>query len=88
MQIAKLIFHNQLYIMKKILDLGEFKLGKKSDDYQYFKKEVMDYTYNGLKKLFKQLFDEKIIVKCSCDANLRHGYTDCDLCGGCGYKTK
>ena len=76
MQIAKAIFHNNLYIMKKILDLGEFKLGKKSDDYKY------------LKKLFKQMFDEKIVIKCNCGANIRHGYTDCEFCGGCGYKTK
>jgi hypothetical protein len=84
MQIAKAIFHNNLYIMKKILDLGEFKLGKKSDDYKYFKKEVMNSTYDSLKKLFKQLFDEKIIKKCNKKCNLRQGYSDCE-CGGSGY---
>jgi len=87
-QIAKNRFLSTLSIMKKILDLGEFKLGKKSDDYKYFKKQVMDYFYKALKKEFKLLVDEKIIEKCDCKANLRQGYSSCDLCGGSGYKNK
>jgi len=85
MHIAKEIFHKNLSIMKKILDLGEFKLGNKAD-YKYFKKQVMDYFYKDIKKLLKQLLDEKIVVKCNCGAKVRHGYTDCEYCGGCGYK--
>jgi hypothetical protein len=74
--------------MKKILDLGEYKFGKKSDDFKYYKKQVMDAVYKNLKKLFKHLVDEKILVKCNCKANLRQGYSDCESCGGCGYKNK
>jgi len=87
-QLPKIIFLESLSIIKKILDLGEFKLGKKSDDYKYFKKQVFDYHYKGIKKIFKQLLDDKIIEKCKCKAKLRQGYSDCDLCGGSGYKNK
>lgn len=79
----KNIFLTILSIMKKILDLGEFKLDEKS--YKYFKKEVMDIVYNALKKLFKTLESEKIIERCECKAKLRQGYTDCPKCGGSGY---
>lgn len=84
MQIAKAIFHKNLSIMKKILDLGEFKLGKKSDDFKYYKKQVMDFFYKDLKKLFKQFEDEKILKRCVKKCSLRKGYSDCE-CGGSGY---
>lgn len=84
-QIARTVFLMNLDIMKQILDLGKYKLGKNSEDFIYYKKQVMDYTYKGLKKLFKQLEENKIIEKCSCGASLRKGYKSCDLCGGSGF---
>jgi len=87
-QIAKIVFLSCLAIMKKILDLGEFKLGKKSQDYKYFRKQTMDYFYNNLKKLFLQLEEKKIITLCDCKSKLRQGYSNCSLCGGSGYKNK
>ena len=87
-QIVKSIFLNALSTMKAILDLLEFKLGKKSDDYKYARKKVMDFTYKNLIKLFTALIDEKIIVKCECKAKLRQGYSDCRFCGGSGYRNK
>lgn len=83
-QIAKMIFLANLSIMKKVLDLAGFKIDKRTNDYKYFKKEIMDYFYNGLKKLFETLEQEKIIKKCPCNASLRQGYKDCD-CGGSGF---
>jgi len=83
-QIARAIFLGQLAIMKKILDLISFKFDQRTSDYKYMKKQVMDYTYEGLKKLFKQLETEKIIKKCSCGTSLRKGYKNCK-CGGSGY---
>lgn len=88
LQIAKIIFHTCLAIMKKILDLIAFKYDKKSDDYKYFKKQIMDYFYNGLKDLFKVLSEQKMIEKCHCKANLRQGYKPCEKCGGSGYKNR
>jgi hypothetical protein len=83
-ELAKSIFLYSLDTMKKILDLGKYKLGKDSEDFIYYKQQVMDYTYNNLKILFKQLEDAKIIERCPKKCNLRNGYSDCK-CGGSGY---
>ena len=74
--------------MKAELDLFEFKLGKKSDEFKYVKKRVMDFTYKGIKDLFKTLTDEKIIVRCECKAKLRQGYKSCPKCSGSGFRNK
>ena len=74
--------------MKKLLDLAEFKLGKDSADFKYFKKQTMDYVYDGLRDLFNKLEEGKVIVKCGCNSKIRQGYADCPNCNGCGYKTK
>lgn len=87
-QVAKVIFLISLSIMKKILDLIAFKVDKKSADYLYYKKEIMNYFYTALKKLFNQFSDEKIITKCECKSNIRKGYNPCSLCGGSGFKNK
>jgi len=82
---AELIFLSNLEVMKEVLDLGEYKMGKDSKEYTYFKRRVMDTFYVRLKELLKGLADEKLIVKCSCNANLRQGYTKCPHCHGAGY---
>ena len=87
-QIARTIFLSNLTIMKKILDLVAFKVDKKSEDYKYYKKEIMSYTYIGLKKLFKQLEEAKIIEPCPCNAKLHQGFKDCEDCGGSGFRNK
>ena len=83
-QIARSIFLVNLETMKKILDLGKYKLGSNSEDFIYYKQQIMEYTYNNLKKLFKQLEAEKIIKKCPNKCNLKQGYKNC-VCGGSGY---
>ncbi len=83
-QIAKAVFLNSVASMKQILDLGKYKLGKDSEDFIYYKQQVMFYTYDNLKKLYKQFSDEKIIEKCPKKCSLRKGYSDC-LCGGSGF---
>ena len=85
LQLARTIFLNALEVMKKNLDLVAFKFSKNSEDFRYFKKEIMDYTYNGLKKTFKQLEEQKIIIKCECGASLRNGWKSCESCGGSGF---
>ena len=85
MQIAKSVFLMNLNIMKKILDLIAFKTDKKSEDYKFYKQEIMETVYSNLKKLFRELVENKIIEKCSCGANYRKGYKSCLLCGGCGF---
>lgn len=75
-----------LTIMKKILSLYEYKVGKDSDEYRYFKKEVMDYFYNELTKFYQNLTKKGYVEKCLCGAKIRKGYSNCESCGGSGYK--
>ena len=84
-EIARIIFIATLSIMKKCLDIGEYKLDAKS--FTYYKKEVMDFTYSGLKLLFKQLNDASIIERCPKNCSLRRGFQDCN-CSGSGYINK
>ena len=88
LQIAKIIFTLNLEIMKRTLDLGKFKLGKDKEDYKYFKREIMDYFFNNMQKLFQALYSQGILERCQCKAKLRQGYSDCPFCGGSGYKNK
>jgi len=81
--LPKVIFVTILTIMKKILDLGEYKLDEKS--FKYFKKQVMDIVFNSLQSLFRQLEENKIVKKCDCKSKLRQGYSDCPKCFGSGY---
>lgn len=86
--VLKDIFWLCLGIMKSILSLAEFKLGKNTDDYKYFKKEIMNYFYNNLNKFYENLLKKNILARCNCGAKLRRGYSSCNDCGGCGYKVK
>jgi len=81
---CKDFFLLSLSTMKQILDLLAFKFDKESDDYKYFKKEVMNYFYNGLKTFYVKAEKSGLIKRCPCNANLRKGYKEC-ACGGCGY---
>ena len=84
-QIARLIFLTSLDIMKSILDLISFKMGKTSDEYLYMKKKIMDEFYNKLRKLFKTSETQKIVKQCPDKCSLRKGYSDCPHCNGSGY---
>ena len=84
MQIAREIYQKALDTMKKTLDLIEFKFDKRTKEFKYFKSQLMDTTYENLRKLFKTLADAKIIEKCPCGTNVRKGFKRCD-CGGSGY---
>ena len=84
-ELPRIIFVSVLSIMKKCLDLGEFSLDNKR--FNYFKKEVMNFTYIELTKLFKQLVEHKLIEKCPNSCSLRKGYQKC-ICSGSGYINK
>jgi len=83
-QLARVIFLTTLSILKKVLDLLAFKLGKDSESYKYIREQIFDFFYREIKKLFKTLETNKILTRCSCQTSLRKGYKDCD-CGGSGY---
>lgn len=83
--IAETIFLAHLEIMKSVLDLGKYGLKGDDDTYKYFKKQIMDTFYNGLRKTFQELEREGVLKRCKCESNLRHGYTKCADCHGAGY---
>jgi hypothetical protein len=72
--------------MKRILKLGEFKFGKDSEQFRFYKEETMNSVYENSKKFFLQGVSEGVFEKCNCGANLRHGWTECTFCCGSGYK--
>jgi len=86
-QIGKMIFERQLAIMKQILRLGEFKFSKGTEQYKFFKENIMDAVYIGCKALLKDLEKEGILQKCECNGNLREGYSPCEYCSGCGFRS-
>lgn len=83
-QIARAIFLKTLDTMKKILDLASFGFDCRTKQFKYFRSQVMEVTYTNLKKLFKELEETKLIVKCPQNCRLRQGYKKC-LCGGSGW---
>ena len=84
MQIAAIIYLKTMNAMKRTLDLVAFKMDRRTKDFAYAKEEIMNYTYNSLKELFKELEKNEIIKLCSCGTNHRQGYKKCD-CKGSGY---
>jgi hypothetical protein len=84
-QIARQIYLTQLNICKKVLDLLQLKFGKESDDFKYLKKEVFNYFYLDMSKLFKQLEEDGLIKRCPSKCSIRQGYTKCEYCNGSGY---
>ncbi len=84
MQIAREIYLKSLSTMKKTLDLIAYGMDKRTTQYKFAKSQIMDYTYENLRKLFKTLSDNKIIKKCPCGTNVRKGYKNC-ICGGSGW---
>ena len=84
-QLARQIYLTQLNICKKVLDLLQLKFGKESDDFKYLKKEVFNYFYVDMGKLFKQLEAEGLIKRCPNKCSIRQGYTKCEFCSGSGF---
>lgn len=83
--LAERIFLNMLDEMKAVLDLGKYKLGSEDSAYKYFKKVVMDIFYERTKQLLSSLEHDGWLARCTCESNLRHGYTQCASCHGAGY---
>ena len=80
------IYQESLNAMKRILDLGEFKIGAaNSKEYSFFKREVMDSVYTALRNVYAELEDSGMVRRCEdCNADLRKGWRPCS-CRGSGY---
>jgi len=87
--LAKGIFNLELGIMKNQLKLAEFRFGtKESDSFKYFKEMTMNHFYEATKRFFQDGAAAGYFERCTCGANLRHGWTKCEECAGSGYKDK
>lgn len=85
MQIAREIYLSNLKVMKKVLDLVELAMDKRTKQWKYVRSQIFNFFYDELKSNFNTLADVKIIKKCDCGANLRQGFKQCPKCGGSGY---
>jgi len=87
-QLARLIYHRALSIMKFTLDLEEQKYlekGRKDERYKFFKKQLMAQTYENLRLLFKDLESLELIRKVSeYEEDVKDGYRPTSS-GGSGY---
>ena len=81
------LYQESLTAMKRILDIGEFKIGAaNSKEYSFFKREVMDSVYSALRNTLESWEDDGMARPCDmCSrADLRKGWKPC-ACRGCGY---
>jgi hypothetical protein len=86
-QIARLIYHRVLSIMKFTLDLEEQKYlerGRQDDRYRFFKKELMSQTYDNLRALFNELKSLGLIQETEYAEDVKDGYK-ASPSGGSGF---
>jgi hypothetical protein len=86
--VTGVLYQESLTAMKRILDLGEFKIGAaNSKEYAFFKREVMDSVYTALRNTLESWEEEGVVRPCDlCNrpADLRKGWKPC-ACRGCGF---
>ncbi len=86
-QLARMIYHRALSIMKFTLDLEEQKYlekGRQDERYKFFKKQLMSHTYDTLRSLFQEMSNFQIIKETSYEENVKDGYKSTPS-GGSGY---
>ena len=81
---TSLIFVTCLETMKETLTLAEYALEDRK--YKYFKKQVMNLSYESLGKIYRELVARGEATPCECGAQVRNGWSECQLCSGSGYK--
>lgn len=86
-QLAKMVCHRVMSVMKFILSLEEFSYreqGRNDPRYKTFKQQVMANTYENLRDLFADMSNLGLIQKTEYDEDVKGGYRD-TLSGGSGY---
>jgi len=86
-QIARSIYHTMLSVMKFTLDLEEQKYlekGRNDDRYKFFKKQLMAFTYDNARSLFKKLENLELIEPSANEEDVKDGYKPTPS-GGSGY---
>jgi len=86
-QIARLIYHRCMAIMKFTLDLEEYSYkdkGRNDSRYKFFKKQLMQNTYDNIRGLLAELEDMGVVNPTDYPEDVKDGYKDTSS-GGSGY---
>jgi hypothetical protein len=86
-QLAREIYLKMMSVMKYTLDLEEFSYKEKGRDdprFKFFKKQLMEYTYNTMRSLFMNLEDLELIEQTEHEEDVKDGFKQTPS-GGSGY---
>lgn len=86
-QLAKNIYLKMMSVMKYTLDLEEYSYKEKGRDdprFKFFKKQLMEYTYNSMRTLFEDLEDLDLIQQTEIEEDVKDGFKQSPS-GGSGY---
>lgn len=86
-QLAKMIYHRAMSVMKFTLNLEEFSYREKGRDdprYRTFKQQLMSATYDNLRELFEELKNAGILQHTQEPEDVKDGYKPTPS-GGSGY---
>jgi hypothetical protein len=86
-QLAKMIYHRVMAIMKFALNLEEFSYrekGRNDPRYKTFKQQLMSNTYENLRELFADLEKQGVLSKTDETEDVKDGYKPTPS-GGSGY---
>jgi len=87
MQLARMIYHKVMSVMKFTLDLEEqkyFDKGRHDERYKFFKKQLMQETYTMLREIFEQMKKLELLEKTPEPEDVKDGYKS-GPSGGSGY---
>jgi len=85
-QIACTVYLGFMATMKDVLNFGEFKFKRDTDEFKYFKKQIMALFYTKYRELFSQLEERGLLERCECGTDLKNGWQPCPHCHGSGYR--
>ncbi len=86
-QIAKIVFHKMLAIMKFTLNLEEYSYrekGREDPRYKLFKQQLMQYTYDTARETLKEMQKTGIITPTETPEDVKNGYAS-GPSGGSGF---
>lgn len=86
-QIAKIVFHKMLAIMKFTLNLEEYSYrekGREDPRYKLFKQQLMQYTYDTARETLAEIQKTGVIVQTENPEDVKNGYA-AGPSGGSGF---
>ena len=86
-QLAKMIYHRVMSIMKFTLNLEEYSYrerGRNDPRYKTFKQQLMSATYENIRQLFKDMESLGIVEPTTDEEDVKDGYKPTPS-GGSGY---